>query len=174
MGRRAYGRGEAAGVLKGLRCDPRAARAAGAVLSAAVAATSPRAATDAIRRRMGELGTDADELAGMLGKDPTTLRRWVREPWLLRGNTECEAERAAMLCAALAFVGRMDGATPAGEARALAAAMPSAPPKDEAGDEARRRLSAAVAARCATMPLDSLVALAEVAKQLDTPSAGVW
>lgn len=68
----------------------------------------------------------------------------------------------------------MDGATPADEARALAAAMPSAPPKDETGDDARRRLSAAVAARCRTMPLESLAALAEVAKQLDAPRADIW
>lgn len=174
MGRRAYGRGEAAEVLKALGCHPGAARAAGAVLAAAVAATSPHAATEAIRRHMRELGTDADELAALLGKDPTTVRRWVREPWLLGGNAEGEAVRASMLCAALAAAGRMDGATPADEARALAAAMPSAPPKDETGDDARRRLSAAVAARCRTMPLESLAALAEVAKQLDAPRADIW
>lgn len=86
MGRRAYGRGEAAEVLKALGCHPSAARAAGAVLAAAVAATSPHAATEAIRRHMRELGTDADELAALLGKDPTTVRRWVREPWLLGGQ----------------------------------------------------------------------------------------
>lgn len=102
MGRRAYGRGEAAEVLKALGCHPSAARAAGAVLAAAVAATSPHAATEAIRRHMRELGTDADELAALLGKDPTTVRRWVREPWLLGGNAEGEAVRASMLCAALA------------------------------------------------------------------------
>lgn len=174
MGRRAYGRGEAAEVLKALGCHQSAARAAGAVLAAAVAATSPHAATEAIRRHMRELGTDADELAALLGKDPTTVRRWVREPWLLGGNADGEAVRASMLCAALAAAGRMDGATPADEARALAAAMPSAPPKDEAGDDARRRLSAAVAARCRTMPLESLAALAEVAKQLDAPRADIW
>lgn len=92
MGRRAYGRGEAAEVLKALGCHPSAARAAGAVLAAAVAATSPHAATEAIRRHMRELGTDADELAALLGKDPTTVRRWVREPWLLGGNAEGDAE----------------------------------------------------------------------------------
>ena len=64
MGRRAYGDGKAAEVLKALRCHPSAARAAGAVLAAAVAATSPSAATEAIKRHMRELGTDAVELAG--------------------------------------------------------------------------------------------------------------
>ena len=97
------------------------------------------------------------------------------------GATEGEPLlRASMFCAALAFVGRMDGdtpadwATPEGVARVLAAAMPSDPPKDEAGNEARRRLSNAVAARCRTMPLESLKALAEVAKQLDAPRADIW
>lgn len=120
-----------------------------------------------------------------LGRMRTSWRRcWARTPrpyadglgnrgcW--GGNAEGEAVRASMLCAALAAAGRMDGATPADEARALAAAMPSAPPKDEAGDDARRRLSAAVAARCRTMPLESLAALAEVAKQLDAPRADIW
>lgn len=180
MGRRAFGDGEAAEVLKALRCDPSAAWAAGAVLAAAVAATSPSAATGAIKHHMRALGTNNDELARLLGKDPTTVRKWVREPRRLKANAKGEVLRASMLCAALAFVGRIDGdtpadwATPAGVARALAAAMPSDPPKDEAGDEARRRLSAAVAARCRTMPLESLAALAEVAKQLDAPRPDFW
>lgn len=173
MGRRAYGDGEAAEVLKALRCRPSAAEAAGAVLAAAVAATPSHAATEAIRRHMRGLGTDAGKLAELLGKNPTTVCRWVREPWLMGATKGEPLLRASMLCAALAAV-RMDGATPADEARALAAAMPSDPPKDEAEDEARRRLSAEVAARCRTMPLESLAALAEVAKQLDAPRPDIW
>lgn len=145
------------------------AMAAGDALADAVAHAADGTATEALRARLKALHTKPAAVAGVMGKSPQTVRKWISVPEarLVEGaHRNC---RAAALCVALAALGggAVFGYTPMGEARALGELMPWDPAKEKTAAERRADLIDAIGAHCSKMPLDSLAALAAVAAALD-------
>lgn len=145
------------------------AMSAGDALADAVARAADGAATKALRARLKTLHTKPEAVAGVIGKCPQTVRRWISEAEALLvepANRNC---RAAALCVALAELrgGAVFGRTPMGEARALGELMPRDPAKEKTAAERRADLIDVIGAHCANMPLNSLAALAAVAAALD-------
>lgn len=145
------------------------AMSAGDALADAVARAADGAATKALRARLKTLHTKPEAVAGVIGKCPQTVRRWISEAEALLVEPAGRNCRAAALCVALA---ELRGAavfdrTPMGEARALGELMPRDPAKEKTAAERRADLIDVIGAHCANMPLDSLAALAAVAAALD-------
>lgn len=142
---------------------------AGDTLADAVAHAADGAATKALRARLKTLHTKPEAVAGVIGKCPQTVRRWISEAEALLVEPACRNCRAAALCVALAALrgGAAFGFTPMGEARALGELMPRDPAKEKTAAERRADLIDVIEAHCAKMPLDSLAALAAVAAALD-------
>lgn len=143
---------------------------AGDALADAVAHAADGAATEALRARLKALHTKPAAVAGVIGKSPQTVRKWITAPEarLVEGaGYNC---RAAALCVALAGLrgGAAFGFTPMGEARALGELMPRDPAKEKTAAERRDELIDVIGAHCAKMPLESLAALAAVAAALDS------
>lgn len=145
------------------------AMAAGDALADAVAHAPDGAATKALRARLKTLHTKPDAVAGVIGKCPQTVRKWISEADARLVETAGRNCRAAALCVALAALGGGDvfDRTPMGEARALGELMPRDPAKEKTAAERRADLIDVIGAHCAKMPLDSLAALAAVAAALD-------
>lgn len=145
------------------------AMAAGDALADAVAHAADGAATKALRDRLKALHTKPAAVAGVIGKGPQAVRKWIAEAdiWLVEpARRNC---RAAALCVALAELrgGAAFGFTPMGEARALGELMPRDPAKEKTAEERRAELIDAIRVHCVKMPFESLAALAEVAAALD-------
>lgn len=145
------------------------AMAAGDTLADAVARAADGAATKALRARLKTLHTKPEAVAGVIGKCPQTVRRWISEAEALLVEPAGRNCRAAALCVALAELrgGAVFDRTPMGEARALGELMPRDPAKEKTAAERRADLLDVIGAHCENMPLDSLAALAAVAAALD-------
>lgn len=145
------------------------AMSAGDALADAVARAPDGAATKALRARLKTLHTKPEAVAGVIGKCPQTVRRWISEAEALLVEPAGRNCRAAALCVALAALrgGAVFDRTPMGEARALGELMPRDPAKEKTAAERRADLIDVIGAHCANMPLDSLAALAAVAAALD-------
>lgn len=145
------------------------AMTAGDALADAVARAADGAATKALRARLKTLHTKPEAVAGVIGKCPQTVRRWISEAEALLVEPAGRNCRAAALCVALAELrgGAVFDRTPMGEARALGELMPRDPAKEKTAAERRADLLDVIGAHCENMPLDSLAALAAVAAALD-------
>lgn len=145
------------------------AMSAGDALADAVARAADGAATKALRARLKTLHTKPEAVAGVIGKCPQTVRRWISEAEALLVEPAGRNCRAAALCVALAELrgGAVFDRTPMGEARALGELMPRDPAKEKTAAERRADLIDVIGAHCANMPLNSLAALAAVAAALD-------